>query len=95
MHFMIGVLFTAAYAFCFNQRLPVSSPMARGMAYGVLVFVLAQVMFALMRAMGLMPPAGDGMLLGPMGSLMGHLLFGAVLGGFFSTQRAPVTRTLA
>jgi len=52
-------------------------------------------MFALMRAMGLMPSAGDGKLLGLMGSLMGHLLFGAVMGGFFSTQRAPVTRTLA
>ena len=62
MHFMIGVLFTAAYAFFFNKRLP---------------------------------SAGDGMLLGLMGSLMGHLLFGAVLGGFFSIQRPPVTRTLA
>jgi len=62
MHFMIGVMFTAAYAFFFNKRLP---------------------------------SAGDGKLLGLMGSLMGHLLFGAVLVGLFSTQRAPVTRTLA
>lgn len=95
MHFMIGLLFTAAYAFFFNQRLPISSPVARGATYGALVFVLAQVMFALMRAMGLMPAAGDGLLLGLLGSLMGHLLFGAVLGGFFSTQRATVTRPLA
>ncbi|SDY60323.1 DUF6789 family protein [Hymenobacter psychrophilus] len=95
MHFMIGVVFTAAYAFIFNQRLPISSPVARGMAYGVLVFVLAQVMFALMRAMGLMPAAGEGMLLGMMGSLLGHLLFGAVLGGFFSTQRTTVAHPLA
>jgi hypothetical protein len=65
------------------------------MAYGVLVFVLAQVMFALMRAMGLMPAAGEGMLLGMMGSLLGHVVFGAVLGGFLSTQRATVTRPLA
>lgn len=95
MHFMIGIIFTAAYAFFFNQRLPISSPVGRGMAYGVLVFVLAQVMFALMRSMGLMPPAGDDMLLGMMGSLVGHLVFGAVLGGFFSTQRATVTHPLA
>ncbi|SMB99469.1 conserved hypothetical protein [Hymenobacter roseosalivarius DSM 11622] len=94
MHFMIGVVFTAAYAFFFNKRLPISSPVVRGAVYGGLVFVLAQVMFALMRAMGLMPSAGEGMLLGMMGSLMGHLLFGAVLGGFFSTQRATVTRPL-
>ena len=67
----------------------------RGAAYGALVFGLGQVMFALLRAMGLIPPAGEGMLLGMMGSLMGHLLFGAVLGGFFSTQRAPATRPLA
>lgn len=95
MHFMIGVVFTAAYAFFFNQRLPIASPVARGAAYGVLVFVLAQVMFALMRSMGLMPPAGEGLLLGLMGSLMGHLVFGAVLGGFFSTQRAAVPHPLA
>ena len=95
MHFMIGVVFTAAYAFFFNQRLPISSPVARGAAYGVLVFVMAQVMFALMRTMGLMPPAGESMLLGMMGSLLGHLVFGAVLGGFFSAQRAPVTHILA
>ena len=69
--------------------------MGRGAVYGLLVFGLAQVMFALMRAMGLIPSAGDGKLLGLMGSLMGHLLFGAVLVGLFSTQRAPVTRTLA
>lgn len=29
-----------------------------------------------------------------MGSLMGHLLFGAALGGFSSTQHATVTRPL-
>ncbi|MFC6224936.1 DUF6789 family protein [Hymenobacter artigasi] len=95
MHFMIGVVFTAAYAFFFNQRLPISSPVGRGMAYGVLVFAMAQVMFTLMRTMGLMPPAGEGMLLGMMGSLLGHLVFGAVLGGFFSTQRATVAHPLA
>lgn len=95
MHFMIGLLFTVAYAFFFNQRLPISGPVARGVAYGGLVFVLAQVMFAIMRAMGLMPAAGEGMLLGLVGSLMGHLLFGAVLGGFFSAQHATVTRALA
>ena len=73
--------------------------MGRGAVYGLLVFGLAQVMFALMRAMGLMPSAGDGELLGLIGSLMGsmigHLLFGAVMVSFFSTQRAPVMRTLA
>ena len=28
MHFMIGVLFTAAYAFFFNQRVPVTRTLA-------------------------------------------------------------------
>jgi hypothetical protein len=79
MHFMIGVVFTAAYAFFFNQRLPIGSPVARGAAYGMLVFAMAQVMFALMRAMG----------------LLGHLVFGVALGGFFSTQRATVAHPLA
>ncbi len=91
---MIGIVFAAVYAFFFNQRLPISSPVARGAVYGVLVFGLAQVMFALMRAMGLMPAADEGMLLGLLGSLMGHLLFGAVPGGFFSTQHPPFFRPI-
>ncbi|MDJ0367574.1 hypothetical protein QMK33_20705 [Hymenobacter sp. H14-R3] len=95
MHFMIGVGFTAAYAFFFNQRLPIGSPVPRGAAYGGLVFAPAQMMFALRRTMGLMPPAGDGILLGMVGSLLGHLVFGTVLGGFFSAQRAPVAPSLA
>lgn len=62
--------------------------------YGVLVFMLAEVMFALMRTMGLLPAAGDHMLLSLLGILLAHLVFGAVLGGFFSTQRATVMSPL-
>ena len=35
MHVVIGLLFTAAYAFFFNQRLPVSNPVAPGAGRGV------------------------------------------------------------
>ena len=69
--------------------------MARDAAYGVLVFGLAQGIFALMRTMGLMPPAGEGVLL----QVMGHFqpLAGAVVStgvGFVALERIDAEQML-
>ncbi len=60
--------------------LPIDRPFVRGMVYGVLVFIAAQLMFFVMRSMGSMPDQTGSALLAVMGSLMGHLLYGGVLG---------------
>jgi len=64
------------YAAAFEQRLP-GSPVVRGMIYGVMVFVLAQVVFMPLVGGGLFS-RGDLELIA--GSLLGHLLYGAVVG---------------
>lgn len=89
LHFLIGSVLGLIYASVFAHRLP-GRPIPRGMLYGVLVFILAQLVF--------MPLAGGGFFSGGdmqmlVGSLFGHLLFGAVVGWIYdlpaSTSGTP------
>jgi uncharacterized membrane protein YagU involved in acid resistance len=76
LHFVIGMVLAVIYAAAFEQRLP-GPPVVRGMIYGVMVFVLAQMVFMPLVGGGLFS-RGDLELIG--GSLLGHLLYGAVVG---------------
>jgi uncharacterized membrane protein YagU involved in acid resistance len=76
LHFVIGMVLAIIYAAAFEQRLP-GSPVVRGMIYGLMVFVLAQVVFMPLVGGGLFS-RGDLELIA--GSLLGHLLYGAVVG---------------
>ena len=89
LHFFIGSVLGLIYAGAFASRLP-GGPITRGMLYGVLVFVVAQLVF--------MPMAGGGFFSGGdtqmlTGSLFGHLLFGAVVGWVYDVT-APASGTL-
>lgn len=74
-HFMIGMILTVGYALIFASRLPGPYP-ARGMIYSLIPWLMAQAV--------MMPMMGAGFFSGSMmaagGSLMGHLVFGAVAG---------------
>ena len=76
LHFIIGAMLGILYASFFARRLP-GGPVTRGMIYGGLVFIVAQVVF--------MPTAGGGFFSNGdpqllIGSLFGHLVFGAIVG---------------
>lgn len=76
MHVVIGLVLALFYAGWLSTRLPGGAAL-RGAIYGVGVFLLAQVM--------VMPIMGAGVFSGgnvPMiaGSLMGHLVYGALVG---------------
>jgi uncharacterized membrane protein YagU involved in acid resistance len=86
MHGVIGLVLAAIYAAVFAGRLP-GPPAGRGAAYGFLVFLMAQVL--------VMPMMGAGVFSGGdiatiMGSLMGHLVYGAVVGAVYAA-REPKT----
>ena len=88
MHFIIGVIFALGYTYVIGNKLPIQSPLVRGMVYGFIVFVVAQVMMFIMGSMGMMPaPSGDATM-AMIGSLMGHLVYGAVLGAMVGTVAA-------
>ena len=79
--FAVGVIFALAYGAFFARRLP-GGPFIRGVLYGVLLFVLAQVVF--------MPSVGGGFfsrgdlhLL--LGSLLGHVVYGGTLGWIYQS----------
>src|SRR5215204_1775064 len=76
-HFMIGTVLAGLYATLFVGRLP--GPVAvRGMIYSLLPWLVAQIMVMPMMGMGFF----SGSAIMAEGSLMGHLVYGALVGAF-------------
>ena len=94
VHVMIGLILSLGYAFFFARLLP-GRPWLRGALYGVIPWVVAMVV--VMPMMGLVHPLvragampdpgfflmGMGTIMAPVGSLIGHLVYGAALGAIY------------
>lgn len=76
-HFMIGTVLALIYA-AVAPALP-GKPVVRGALYGIAPFLLAQL--AVMPMMGM--PVFSGSAVMAMGSLVGHLVYGGVVGGVY------------
>ncbi len=76
-HLMIGIVLAIGYALVAG-RLP-GAPAVRGALYGIAPFLLAQIV--VMPMMGM--PLFSGSVVMAMGSLIGHLVYGAVVGGVY------------
>jgi uncharacterized membrane protein YagU involved in acid resistance len=81
LHFLVGIAWALLYAGVVLAWLP-GRPFTRGMLYGGLAFLIAQV--------ALMPMVGAGFfsrwdLRTLVGSLLGHLVYGGVLGWVYGT----------
>jgi uncharacterized membrane protein YagU involved in acid resistance len=85
LHFVIGMVLALIYGAAFDGRLP-GGPVLRGVLYGCLVFVVAQVVFMPVVGGGFFS-RGDPELLA--GSLLGHLLYGAVVGWTYGGVGEP------
>ncbi|MBI3181524.1 MAG: hypothetical protein HYZ28_05220 [Myxococcales bacterium] len=91
-HFIIGTLLAMGYAALFAKRLP-GPGLVRGALYGLLPWLMAQMVVMPMMGAGLF----SGSFLAAAGSLMGHLVYGGVLGaicgahgsGVHARARAP------
>src|SRR5580765_4321212 len=86
IHFVIGILLALIYAGVFDRRLP-GTPLTRGMLYGTLVFVVAQLVFMPLVGGGVFS-RGDVELL--TGSLLGHLVYGGLIGWIYGGNQVPV-----
>lgn len=80
IHFVMGIIMAIVYAKFLFGKLP-GNGIIQGIIYGLILFVLAQVM--------VMPMMGNGVFSGGnmqmiMGSMIGHIVFGAVLGGVYA-----------
>lgn len=78
-HFMIGTILALIYALV-APRLP-GPPVVRGALYGLAPFLLAQIV--VMPMMGM--PVFSGSTAMAMGSLIGHLIYGGVVGAIYGT----------
>lgn len=78
MHFMIGIMFAFAYSYAilclFNHK--IQNIYLKGAVFGLMVFVVAQIMMAIMGAMMPMPEMAGSKALMMLGSLMGHIFYG-------------------
>jgi len=79
MHFVNGTaIFAAIYAYALYAHLP-GSPAVRGTIWGVVLWLIAQTMVMPMMGAGLFSSAMGGAM-AAMGSLIGHILYGGLLG---------------
>lgn len=79
MHFINGtVLFPLVYGYLLVSRLP-GPPLLRGALWGVILWLIAQTMVMPMMGAGLFSAAAGG-IVAAVGSLVGHLLYGTILG---------------
>ncbi len=82
-HLMIGTLLALGYSAWFAARLP-GAPALRGAIFGLLPWLMAQLVVMPMMGMGLF----SGSMIAAAGSLMGHLAYGIVLGLAYGTAEA-------
>lgn len=81
IHFLFGTVLALIYAGFFADRLP-GKGFARGVLYGVLVFIAAQLVFMPLTGGGVFS-RGDVESL--VGSLLGHVVYGGVVGYIYGS----------
>ncbi len=89
MHFVNGsVIFPAVYAYALHAHLP-GAPAIRGTIWGLILWLVAQTVVMPMMGAGLFSSAMGGAM-AAMASLIGHVLYGSILGIITSTPEPRV-----
>ena len=79
MHFVIGVVLAASYVYVFKDKLS-GNAVTKGLLFSLVPFLLAQILVMPMMGAGLFSANTPAPLMMVMGSLIGHLVYGATLG---------------
>jgi hypothetical protein len=93
LHFLNGtVIFPTIYVLLLYRRLP-GPPVVKGLVWGAILWLLAQLVVIPMMGGGLLS-ANMGGAMAALGSLVGHLAYGALLGvtGGWGSLSAPTPR---
>jgi len=91
IHVAVGIGLALIYARWLVDRLP-GAPLLKGVGFGLGVFVLAQLTFMPLVGAGFFS-RGDASLL--VGSLIGHIVFGGLIGLVYGRQPVRTTATPA
>ncbi|MFA3781496.1 DUF6789 family protein [Melioribacteraceae bacterium 4301-Me] len=84
-HFMIGTVLALIYVYIFASLLK-GNGFVRGAVYGLVPWFVAQIMVNPMMGAGFFAANTPSPFLMVMGSLIGHLVYGAVLGGVYGND---------
>lgn len=84
VHALIGLTLAVIYATVLADRVP-GAPALRGAAYGFCVFLVAQIVVTPMMGGGVFSGGNLPMI---MGSLIGHLAYGAIVGAIYGESAA-------
>ena len=87
-HFMIGSVLAIIYAYGFAEKIP-GKGWLRGVIYSLIPWLAAQIMVNPMMGAGVFASATPAPLMIVMGSLMGHLVYGAVVGVVYGVRQSP------
>jgi len=79
MHFVIGTIIAAGYVVVFESKLPGNSTV-KGIIYAIIPFLMAQLMVMPMMGAGIFSSHTQAPVMMVMGSFIGHVVYGAVLG---------------
>tara|TARA_R110000764_G_scaffold83643_1_gene164270 strand:- start:18 stop:434 length:417 start_codon:yes stop_codon:yes gene_type:complete len=78
MHFIIGILFALGYGYVFAPNVSIKNIWLKGIAFGIVALILAQIGMQVMGIMFEMPPMDGLMPMRLVAMLIGHLVFGVV-----------------
>jgi uncharacterized membrane protein YagU involved in acid resistance len=94
MHFVNGViLFPLIYSYVLLSKLP-GTPVAKGVFWGVALWLVAGLIVMPMMGAGFFGTANGGMMAAA-ASLMGHIVYGALLGGIAGAPARPLEEVKA
>lgn len=82
-HFMVGVVLAVIYAYAFYPKLS-SAPVLKGIIYSIIPWLAVQLMLNPMMGAGLFAANTPVPLMMVMGSLVGHLVYGIIIGLVYS-----------
>jgi uncharacterized membrane protein YagU involved in acid resistance len=95
LHFMIGEILAINFALIFLKKTNNAADLKSGALFGLIPWLVAQVMvMPMMSVMGGGSYAAglfSGSIMIAMASLVGHLIYGAVLGGIYKPQTEAAT----
>lgn len=89
MHLMIGIIFATVYTFVFAPLVKINNFLLAGSIYGIVIFIFAQVMMAVIGSMMPMPQPEGSMPMILAGGFMGHVIFAIVVAFIVAPSTVP------
>ncbi|CAM3577295.1 DUF6789 family protein [Zobellia roscoffensis] len=78
LHFLMGILFALGYGYVFAPKVNISNLFLKGIAFGIVALIMAQIGMKVMGVLFEMPPMDGSMPMRLVAMSIGHIVFGVV-----------------